>query len=151
MDNITHSTKPLLLEKAFSIIGQQISDLEAQLDGLQQSSASESKSSSGDKYETARETINQTRGMLEKQLTGFKFMNAQIKAVPLKAMDSIQEGALIELEMGWLWVSVAMGKVVVDGIDFHLVSKNSPLVEILWGSSLGNPSTLEVRMSLSGK
>ncbi|MFC4873332.1 hypothetical protein [Negadavirga shengliensis] len=137
MSRISSSTKALLSEMASGTIRKQIKDIQSQLEALQQSSEAEDKSSSGDKYETAREVINQSRNILEKQLVSYQMMNERLKMIPVHASDKVQEGALIELELGWIWVSVALGKEVLDGVEFQLVSKDSPLVAAIWGCKAG--------------
>jgi hypothetical protein len=52
-------------------------------------------------------------------------------------MNVVDEGALIKVPMGWIWVSTPMGKVSFDGIDYQLVSKDSPLIAALWGLKEG--------------
>lgn len=131
------TTKPSLLAKAQEILKEQIKDIQRQLAELQESSEVEEKSSAGDKFETHQEMLHQTRDILEKRLSSSKAMLSQLNAVPIKQLDSIQEGTLFEVPMGRIWVSIPMGKVVMDGVDYQLVSKDSPLVAALWNLKKG--------------
>ncbi|MCH7401940.1 hypothetical protein ACFOUP_15995 [Belliella kenyensis] len=129
--------KLALLSKSQQLLKEQIIDIDRQLSELQQSSEAEEKSSAGDKYETHQEMLNQNRSMLQKQLSTTKVMLNQLNAVPVKALHSVEEGALIKVAMGWIWVSIPLGKVTLDGTDYQLVSKESPLLTALWGLKRG--------------
>jgi len=130
--------KQQLFLAAQDLLKKQIQDLQNQLADLQESSESEEKSSAGDKYETHQEMLNQSRDMLEKSLTKSKMLLAQLKAVPVKMLATVQEGALIKLSIGNLWVSVPLGKISLLGTDYQLVSKDSPLVSALWNLKKGD-------------
>lgn len=135
------TTKLSLLAKAQETLKEQIKDIQRQLAELQESSEVEEKSSAGDKFETHQEMLHQTRDILEKRLSSSKAMLAQLNAVPVKQLDTIQEGTLFEVAMGQIWVSIPMGKVVLDGVDYQLVSKDSPLVTALWNLKKGEKAT----------
>ena len=137
MINSTDQIKPALLARSQEILRDQIIDIQEQLKNLQQSSEIEEKSSAGDKYETHQEMLNQNRDILQKRLSSTKIMLNQINAVPVKTLSTVEEGALLEVPMGNVWVSVAMGKVNLDGKDYLLVSKESPLISALWGLKEG--------------
>ncbi|MDX5477625.1 MAG: hypothetical protein LPJ98_04140, partial [Cyclobacteriaceae bacterium] len=112
----TSETKTLLQAKGQAMLKDQIADIQRQLTELQESSEVEEKSSAGDKFETHQEMIHQTRNILEKRLSSSKVMLNQLNAVPVKPMESVQEGALFKVEMGNIWVSVPFGKISLDGI-----------------------------------
>lgn len=133
----TSETKTLLQAKGQTLLKDQIADIQRQLTELQESSEVEEKSSAGDKFETHQEMIHQTRNILEKRLSSSKVMLNQLNAVPVKPMESVQEGALFKVEMGNIWVSVPFGKISLDGIDYQLVSPDSPLVAALWNLKQG--------------
>jgi transcription elongation GreA/GreB family factor len=93
------------------------------------------KSSAGDKYETGRETMTQNLNTIEGQIKQGKAdleelyrLNA-IKDTPA----SVQEGALIKLGADWFLIAASIGAVKVDDSKVFLMSKNSPLGELLIG------------------
>lgn len=137
MNTSSQETKVTLLAKSQQMLRDQIIDIQKQLTDLQESSEAEEKSSAGDKYETHQEMLNQNRTLLQKQLSSSKMMLNQINAVSVKSMHAVDEGAMIKVAMGWIWVSTPMGKVSLDGIDYQLVSKDSPLITALWGLKEG--------------
>jgi len=131
------TTKTALLAKAQEMLRDQIKDIHRQLTELQESSEVEEKSSAGDKFETHQEMLHQTRDILEKRLSSSRVMLAQLNAVPVKELEKVDEGALLQVPMGNIWVSIPMGKVVLDGIDYQLVSRDSPLISALWDLKKG--------------
>ncbi|MFD2201352.1 hypothetical protein [Shivajiella indica] len=138
MSEQVHPIKSELLQKAQGMLKEQIQDVQLQLSQLQESSETEEKSSAGDKFETHQEMLNQTRDMLQKSLAKDKILLSQLNAVPIKAMDKVEEGAMVELSIGKIWISVPIGKVKLNGTDYQLVSRDSPLINIIWHLKAGD-------------
>ncbi|MCU0400145.1 MAG: hypothetical protein MUE75_03910 [Algoriphagus sp.] len=95
----------------------------------------EEKNSAGDKYETSRETMTQDLNSLEKQIKQSKldleelYRLNTIKETP----PTVQEGALVKLGTEWFLLAVSIGQIKVDDAKVFLLSKNSPLGELLIG------------------
>ena len=93
------------------------------------------KSSAGDKFETGRETMTQDLNTIEGQIKQGKndleelYRLHTIKETPA----SVQEGALVKLGSDWFLIAVSIGAVKVDDSKVFLMSKNSPLGELLIG------------------
>lgn len=127
MGAVNVQIKAALAEKAREKLLTQIRMIKDQLGELQEAGAGESKSSAGDKFETQREMIKQSRDMLDVQLARSQTMLKQLEGISSQAMDSVQEGALMQLSIGCLWISVPLGKLAHEGREYQLVSKDSPL------------------------
>lgn len=145
MDNLDKEIKAALLKKAQEILQNQVKDIENQLKQLFQSGADEVKSSAGDKYETQREMIKQSRDLLDMQLARTQKMLDQIRHIPTQEQSSVQEGALLKLSIGWILVSVSMGQLELDGKEYQLISKDSPLFLALKNKKSGE------KVSIRGK
>lgn len=130
--------KEALFSAAQDLLKVQIQDIQKQLIDLQESSESEEKSSAGDKYETHQEMLNQSRKMLEQALEKNKFMLAQLNAISTKKIDKVEEGALVKLNIGTLWISIALGKISLNDSDYQLVSKDSPLISVIYNLKKGD-------------
>jgi transcription elongation GreA/GreB family factor len=95
----------------------------------------EEKNSAGDKYETGRETMTQDLVNIEGQLKQGKldieelYRLQTIKETPA----SVQEGALVKLGNDWFLLAVSIGQIKVEDTKVFLLSKNSPLGELLIG------------------
>ncbi|MDB5048431.1 MAG: transcription elongation factor, partial [Fibrobacteres bacterium] len=81
-----------------------------ELDNLSDAAAAETKSSAGDKYETAREMIAQARNLVERNLSE---TNANLDALDRMAAaplrDKVGFGSLVETTLGWYLVGVSLG------------------------------------------
>ncbi len=102
MSPINSQTKTSLSNLAKSFLEEEVKDLQQQLAELQKASEGEGKSSAGDKYETSRETINQSRGLIERQLSALQKMQHQLNGIPLGQSEVVKEGALVKLSMGYI-------------------------------------------------
>lgn len=112
----------------------------------------EEKNSAGDKYETSRENMTQDLNSLEKQIKQSKldleelYRLQSIKDTP----PTVQEGALVQLGSDWFLLAVSVGQVKVEDKQVFLLSKNSPLGELLLGKKKneaiqfrGKPQTIK--------
>ncbi|MBW3467981.1 hypothetical protein [Arthrospiribacter ruber] len=133
--------KEQLLFTAKTFLKEQIANLDKELKELQQSAEAEEKSSAGDKFETHQEMLNQHRTILEKRLSSSKVMLNQLNGVPVKQSSTVEEGSLLKVPVGYVWVSVPFGKLELEGISYQLVSPDSPLVQALWGLKEGQSGT----------
>lgn len=141
MDTFNLEIKSRIAALAQEKLHSQLADIKQQLTDLGSSSAEEGKSSAGDKYETQREMIKQSQDILDQQLSRTKAMIHQLEKIPLKACDQVQEGALVKLHFGWVWVGVSLGKVIDEEKEYLLVSKDSPLLLAINGLKI-HQSTL---------
>lgn len=119
------------------ILNNKIRELQNTLQDLSASAASDTKSSAGDKHETARAMIQIEQENIRKQLDLILEQKAFLeKIVPdlyEKAMAAVRPGGLVKTNKGYLFVSVALGKIVVDGKTITAISPKSPLGSKLLG------------------
>jgi hypothetical protein len=101
---------------------------------LQDSKTNETKSSAGDKYETGRAMIqNQEDLYRRQQLQTRAVLNNLLNIQPDKECSRVENGALILLPMGMVYIGAGMGKLEVDGTSFFGLSLASPLgVALRW-------------------
>jgi hypothetical protein len=134
MDN---TFKNSLKEFVLDAILEKKEDLDSQLKALQQASNADTKSSMGDKYETGRESINQSRGLLEKQRALLIRSAAIVEQIPIGPTTIVASGALIKIHLGWIWVAASVGKVTCQGQEVQVVSIDSPIIMVLKGKRKG--------------
>ena len=118
-----------------------ISGLQKQLNDLKESTANETKSTAGDKYETARAMLQIEQDNTRRQLQEVMEQQAVFSAIDiaLPATEVIR-GSLVKTNKGYLFISVALGKIIVDGITIIALSPQSPLGKQLMGLR-GNDTT----------
>ena len=115
------------------------SELERHIDDVQRSANQESKSSVGDKYETARAMAQNEVFMLQSQLAALRteletFENTNFEK---GGQLHINSGSLVETTMGWFLLSSGLGKIMVNGKPAMCISMNSPLGKTLTGKNSG--------------
>lgn len=95
---------------------------------LRESGSNETKSTAGDKYETALAMLHIEQENVSRQLNEIlkqkAFFNQIDPAVPAL---KITNGSLIKTNKGYFFMSVALGKTTVDGITVMALSPFSPL------------------------
>jgi len=100
-------------------------------------SNNDTKSSMGDKYETSREMLQQEINMLEKQLAEVNNQYQVLKKMKIAESESVNLGAIVELELGTFFISVGMGEIKVDNKSVMNISIHSPLAKAMLGKKQG--------------
>ncbi|HQY12475.1 MAG TPA: hypothetical protein PK133_09695 [Ferruginibacter sp.] len=112
--------------------------LQQVLTDLKESGSNETKSTAGDKHETALAMLQieqaNTRGQLQELLV----QKAMLKKLdPALSAAMIVNGSLIKTNRGYLYMSVALGKAVINDITVMALSPQSPLGQKLLGLKAG--------------
>jgi len=133
--NFMNEFKQAVYHTAINQLKQKEALLSEERKNIIESILEEEKNSAGDKYETSRETMTQDLNSLEKQIKQSKldleelYRLQTIKDTP----PTVQEGALVQLEKEWFLLAVSVGQVKVADKHVFLLSKNSPLGDLLVG------------------
>ena len=108
--------------------------LQQVLTDLKESGANETKSTAGDKHETALAMLQieqaNTRGQLQELLLQKAALD---KLDPVLTASRIVNGSLIKTNRGYFYMSVALGKAAIEGITVIALSPQSPLGQKLMG------------------
>ena len=120
------------------VANEKIASLQAVLAGIKESAANETKSTAGDKHETALAMLQieeaNTRQQLQ-QVIGQKDILQKIN--PAIATVSVVNGSLIQTGKGYLFMSAALGKANLEGHEVTALSAQSPLGKKLMGLAAG--------------
>jgi|SRR5690606_7938399 len=133
MNLINIDTKFRIIALARQRLTAELDEAKKQLADLSSSSAEEDKSSAGDKYETQREMIKQSQDILDRQLSRIQLMMRQLAQIPITEMHQVQEGALVQLPIGLVWVGISLGKITDEEQEYLLISTDSPLFVAIKG------------------
>ena len=116
-----------------------LKDLNSMINDAVSSRDSDTKSSVGDKHETSRAKIQIEIDQLCKQLKLTEDQFLSIKSINLRGnTDVIDRGSLVRTNIGYFFLSVGYGKLVVNNIDFFILSLASPLGQLLRGKKTGD-------------
>ena len=131
--------KQKVYDNYLQLINDKVSRLQQILADLKESGSNETKSTAGDKHETAlaMQQIEQanTRGQLDVALKQKAILE---KIDPTVSAQVIVNGSLIKTNRGYLFMSVALGKSLVDVIPVIALSPQSPLGMKLMGLSVSD-------------
>lgn len=120
-------------------LGNKIAELEQKLNDLAESLQHETKSTAGDKHETARAFVHIEQENTGRQLSELQEQRADLAAINIHAVSTrIIKGSLVKTNKGYLFVSIAQGKAIVDGQTIFALSPAAPLGRKLLGLSEGD-------------
>ncbi|MDB5247601.1 MAG: hypothetical protein JWQ40_1995 [Segetibacter sp.] len=119
-------------EKIYSgcvqLIRNKIGLLQNALADLKQSASNETKSTAGDKHETALAMLQIEQENINKQLTDALAQKlVLVKIDPAVRPVKIVNGSLVKTNKGYFFLSVALGKIVADEVTVIALSPQSPL------------------------
>ena len=110
---------------------------------LKESGSNETKSTAGDKHETALAMLQieqaNTRAQLQEVLTQ---QAALEKIDPSISALVIVNGSLVKTSRGYLFMSIALGKAVLENIMVIALSPQSPLGQKLMGLKVGETAAI---------
>lgn len=131
------------------LVDEKISRLQKVLNDLKESGANETKSTAGDKYETALAMLQIEQANTRAQLQDVLQQKAAlVKIDPLIIPIAAVNGSLLHTSQGFLFLSAALGKSVVNGITVTALSPQSPLGKQLLHLQKGQSATVNNRQYL---
>lgn len=126
--------KSQLLQRAKELLQQKINALNDQLAELTRGIENESKSSAGDKHETARAMVQLEQKNTTAQLNEFLVQLRELQRLNLHSnTEFVLPGSVVQTDHGIFFISIPLGKINVDSYDVVLISPSSPLGKLLIG------------------
>lgn len=134
-----HSLRLRVLEAFRTLLAHRLQEALRELSLLDEAAAAETKSSAGDKYETAREMIAQSRSLQEKgraeAQAGLEWIERILGNGPAA---TVHAGVLVHSELGWHLVGALTSAVLVDGTSVQGITLSSPLGLAFKGKAAGD-------------
>jgi transcription elongation GreA/GreB family factor len=110
------------------LLNQKIEELNLALTNATDAANNETKSSAGDKHETARAMMQLEQEKLGKQLKELEDQRSELEKIDIsKTSVKISRGTLIQSDKGFLFLSIGLGKIVVEDKTVFAISPQSPL------------------------
>lgn len=132
------SLKPAVHAACSEMIHQRILAAKGGMQETRGSGMADTKSSAGDKHETARAMAQLE---LEKQASALQHLQDMESALaridPSQRNERISPGALVHTDKGLYFVSAAMGKLDVDGVEVLAISMQAPILGALKAIAVG--------------
>jgi len=120
--------KSILLSKCFEYVEQRIETSRQAMRHAQEASNSEEKSSAGDKYETGRAMAQIERDKAARQLDEALKLKATLTQIKTDRVHSkVSLGSLVFTNANRFYLSISMGKVLANDLEFLFISPSSPV------------------------
>jgi transcription elongation GreA/GreB family factor len=138
----------MLLKKSLrtlcqSYLDKNIRNAEAAIADAREAAQNETKSSAGDKYETAREMMQQEIDLNTTRLQQLKQQQNVLARIDVDAdTDVVVPGSIVLTTQGNYYIAVGAGKLIVDGIIYYAISLQSPIGQQLKGKKTGDVFTV---------
>lgn len=119
------------------LVNDKVSRLQRVLADLKESGSNETKSTAGDKHETALAMLQIEQANTRGQLSDALAQKALLEKInPSLSASVIVNGSLVNTNRGYLYLSVALGKAVIENMAVIALSPQSPLGQKLMGLSV---------------
>jgi len=116
------------------LLNEKISALQHNIKELTESAANESKSTAGDKHETALAMLQLEQESVNRQLKTVLDQKVVVESIdPSVKNVRVTNGSLVKTNKGYLFLSVALGKIIVNDMQVIILSPQSPLGKNLVG------------------
>jgi hypothetical protein len=113
--------------------------LQQTLAGLKEIGSNETKSTAGDKHETALAMLQIEQANTREQLNALLAQkDVLLKIDPSLTVAAVVNGCLLKTNKDYFFISVALGKAVVDGVNVIALSVQSPLGAKFMGLKAGD-------------
>jgi transcription elongation GreA/GreB family factor len=110
-------------------INTKIKTLQQTLADLKESGSNETKSTAGDKHETALAMVQIEQANVRARLKDVLEQKAALQKIDasIKTDNIIVNGSLVKTDRGYLFISTALGKAMIEDITIIALSQSSPL------------------------
>ena len=132
----------MIYQSTLEALNNKINDLRLILQESYPSMFDDSKSSAGDKHETALAMAQLEQEKLTKQLNILLLQEASMKVIdPTMKHQKITIGSLVETNKGWYYFSISLGQLICQNNAFFALSLEAPLGQIMRGKVAGEQVT----------
>lgn len=131
--------KQQLHQACLAKLATKIEDLQKIIRSINDSKNNETKSSAGDKYETGRAMMQMEEDKITAQLELAQHQQSQLRQLPVDSEDTnIRLGSLATTNQRSYYLSVSLGKIVVEGETYFCISPAAPVGKLLMGKVVGD-------------
>ncbi|SNT36893.1 hypothetical protein SAMN05421640_3598 [Ekhidna lutea] len=130
--------KKRIQKECLGMLRNKIKEIKSEIDAVQESAISDTKSSMGDKYETGREVMMQEKNKLNGQLEILLNQLTTLEMIEVeKTHERIRQGSLVETDKGTFFISVPFGQMTFENKQIFVISSSAPLAQEMAGKTVG--------------
>ena len=134
--------KQRLYDYCCQLAENRISSIQGAIEDAQGSANNETKSTAGDKHDTARAMMQLEVEQKSKQLAEAKKLKmALAQFSPDSGSQEVMLGSLVKTSVGMYYISISIGKIEVEGQLFFAISPISPIASSMLGLKVGDSFT----------
>lgn len=131
-------TKKQVHEVVSGMIAERIHDQQQVIDSLQEAANSEDKNTAGDKHEVAKAQMQWEVEKANKHMTNLMHMKQLlVKIDPKDDHTVVETGSLVRTDQGFFYISISVGKVLVNHEHIMCMSGLTPLAQAFMGHKAG--------------
>jgi len=131
--------KEEVLEATVAQLNNRIERLQAILQDTFEATANDSKSSAGDKHETATAMAQIEQEKLTHQINEFLQLKESISKInPAVKHTKIEPGSLVETNNGWYYLSIGLGAIKYKTTTVFCMNPLAPIAQLLKGKKAGD-------------
>lgn len=130
--------KQRLFEECKAYVNQRVSNAKAAMQDAQNSANAETKSTAGDKHDTARAMMQLVAEQNAKHLAEAQKLNQVLALInPEENHTKVQLGSLVKASTGNFFISISVGKMEIDKDLYFGISPTSPIGQLLMDKTQG--------------
>ena len=138
--------KSNLLSHCIILLDADIDQLKKQFRELVIDAQNDSKSTAGDKHETARAMMQLAQEQLGKQLHEAELKRNSLAHIKAEITHTVvAEGSLVTTSENILYIAAPLGKITFENQDVFVISVHSPLGKLLLGKTTGQSVSFNQR------
>lgn len=131
--------KKSLHQACVAHVTHRIENAQQAMNAAQQAANKESKSTAGDKHDTARAMMHLEKEKAAKQMAEALKLKQVLDGIsPDQQLDKVQLGSLVTASNGLFYLSVGVGKIEVEGKVCFVLSPAAPVGQLLMNKVVGD-------------
>lgn len=139
---MSKTIKEILYQHCVTYVQARIDSIQAALSSSQESANSETKSTAGDKHDTARAMMQLDVEQKSKQLAEAQKLTIGLSQIEVELnQSSVQLGALVTTNIGRYFIAISIGKLDLMDTSYFVISPSSPIGQAFFGLKKGDSTT----------
>lgn len=128
--------KQRLFDFCVDFIEKRLKTIQSQIEDLQESLSSETKSSAGDKHETGRAMLQLEREKIGQQFSEIQKVKSNLQKINFtKTTSTVSLGSLVMTDQANYFIAISAGKIEIDRQIYYAIAANTPMAVLLLGKS----------------
>lgn len=138
--------KKLIYEQLLKILDNKVKTAMREIESAKESREHDTKSSAGDKYETGRAMMQIELEKNEVQLSKAINLKRELSRIDIqKDYNKAEFGSLVVTNLGKYFISIGIGKIVVNKKNYYCISLASPIGKLLHNKKIGDKVQFQER------